>query len=64
MGKGILNSLTGTGTGSNTNLFGQFNIDPKEFTGGTTADGTPLYFDSATMQYYDPSGNVVAPSGD
>ena len=64
MGKGILNSLTGTGTGSNTNLFGQFNIDPKEFTGGTTADGTPLYFDSATMQYYDPSGNVVAPSGE
>jgi hypothetical protein len=61
---GIAKNLFSGGAGANTNAAGLFNIDPKEFTGGPDAAGNPLYFDSATMQYYDTSGNVVAPSGD
>ena len=47
-------------TEGNQNILGQFKIDPKEFTGGTNADGIPLYFDSQTMQYYNQNGDVVA----
>jgi hypothetical protein len=51
-------------TEGNQNILGQFKIDPKEFTGGTNINGVPLYFDSQTMQYYDPNGNVVAVTSD
>jgi len=59
----MLKNAAGGGS-SNQNLFGTFNIDPKEFTGQTNANGVPLYFDSQTLKYYDTSGNEVAPVGD
>ncbi len=51
-------------TSGNQNILGQYTIDPKEFTGGTNANGVPLYFDTQTMQYYDTSGNVVPVTSD
>jgi hypothetical protein len=45
-------------TSGNTNIFGNFNIDPKEYA-GLNALGTGVYYDTATGNYYDNSGGVV-----
>jgi len=57
MGKGILGSLTGTG--KNTNIFGQYTIDPSEFIGSATAGGPGMYYDKESGNYYNTSGNVI-----
>jgi hypothetical protein len=56
LGAGLADYLKGNG---NQTAFGTYKIDPSEFTGSTNANGTPLYFDNQTFQYYDPQGNVV-----
>jgi hypothetical protein len=57
MGKGILKSLTGSG--GNTNILGQYTVDPNEFVGSATAGGKGMYYDKESNNYYDSSGNVV-----
>ena len=54
-GSGLLDFLKGMGGGS-------FSIDPSEFAGQNAA-GTPVYYDTATGNYYDTSGKQVAITG-
>jgi hypothetical protein len=61
-GAGLVDYLKGL-AGGNTNLFGGYKIDPNEFAGGN-ADGVGVYWDTATGNYYDSSGNVVPVTGD
>jgi hypothetical protein len=61
-GSGLLNYLKGLATG-NTGIFGDFNIDASEFA-GQNANGVPVYFDTATMKYYDAAGKEVGVTGD
>jgi hypothetical protein len=61
-GAGLVDYLKGL-AGGNTNLFGGYKIDPNEFA-GANADGVGVYWDTATGQYYDSSGNVVPVTGD
>ena len=56
LGASLADYLKGTG---NQTSFGTYKVDPSEFTGSTNTNGTPLYFDNQTFQYYDPQGNVV-----
>jgi hypothetical protein len=55
----MLKNAAGGGN-SNQNIFGNFNVDPKEFTGGTNANGVPVYYDTATSKYYGTDGKEVA----
>jgi hypothetical protein len=59
----MLKNAAGGGS-SNQNLFGTFNIDPKEFTGQTNENGVPLYFDNQTGKYYGTDGKEVAVVGE
>lgn len=62
-GSGLIDYLKGIATNNgNTDLFGNFTIDPKEFA-GPNAGGTTVYYDTATGSYYDASGKVVPISG-
>jgi len=61
-GAGLVDYLKGL-AGGNTNLFGGYKIDPNEFA-GANADGVGVYWDTATGNYYDSSGNVVPVTGD
>jgi hypothetical protein len=60
-GAGLIDYLKGIGSG-NTNIFGNYNIDPKEFAGGN-ANGVGVYYDTATGNYYDSNGKVVPITG-
>jgi len=63
-GAGLIDYLKGIATGNgNTDIFGNFKIDPKEFA-GTNANGITVYYDSATGKYYDTNGKVVDIAGD
>lgn len=73
LGKAIGSSLSGINWGDLVtgakNLFsgGTTTVDPTEFTGGTNANGVPVYYDQQTGQYYDPNGkfvNVVGSEGE
>lgn len=55
----MLKNAAGGGN-SNQNIFGNFNVDPKEFTGGTNANGVPVYYDTATSKYYGTDGKEIA----
>jgi hypothetical protein len=59
---GLAEYLKGITTG-NKGLFGDFNVDPKEFA-GTNASGVGVYFDPPTGKYYDSSGKEVAVGDD
>ena len=59
----MLKNATGGGS-SNQNIFGTFNVDPKEFTGGTNVNGVPVYFDNETGKYYGTDGKEVAVVGE
>jgi hypothetical protein len=61
LGSGLLDYLKGTASG-NTDLFGNFNIDPNEFAGGN-ASGVGVYYDTSTGNYYDSNGKVVPIEG-
>ncbi len=61
-GAGLIDYLKGLGSG-NTNLFGGYKVDPSEFA-GANENGVGVYWDTATGQYYDSSGNVVPVTGD
>jgi len=61
-GSGLIDYLKGIGTG-NKGVFGDFNVDPTEFA-GQNANGTPVYWDTATGKYYDTGGNEVAITGE
>ena len=66
IGQGLSNiDWTKLATGAS-NLFsgGSTTVDPTEFTGGTNAEGVPVYYDQQTGQYYDTSGNFVPVTGD
>jgi hypothetical protein len=43
---------------------GTTTVDPTEFTGGTNANGVPVYYDQQTGQYYDTSGKFVPVTGE
>lgn len=60
-GSGLLDYLKGIGSG-NTNLFGNYNINPAEFA-GANAEGTGVYYDTATGDYYGADGRVVPITG-
>jgi hypothetical protein len=62
-GSGLVDWLKGAG-GGNQNIFGNFKIDPSEFTGGTNANGVPVYWDTATGKYYGTDGVEVPVTGD
>jgi len=59
----MLKNAAGGGN-SNQNIFGTFNVDPKEFTGQTNENGVPLYFDNQTGKYYGTDGKEVAVVGE
>jgi hypothetical protein len=59
----MLKNAAGGGS-SNQNIFGTFNVDPKEFTGGTNVNGVPVYFDNETGKYYGTDGKEVAVVGE
>jgi hypothetical protein len=61
LGSGLIDYLKGTASG-NTDLFGNFNIDPNEFAGGN-ASGVGVYYDTSTGNYYDSNGKVVPIEG-
>lgn len=61
LGSSIINALKG-GASGNTDFFGNFNIDPKEFAGGN-ASGVGVYYDTSTGNYYDSNGKVVPIEG-
>ena len=63
-GAGLVDWLKGAAGGANQNIFGNFKIDPNEFTGGTNADGVPVYWDTATGKYYGTDGVEVPITGD
>lgn len=63
-GGDLINWLKGGGGGGNQDLFGNFKIDPNEFTGGTNANGVPVYWDTATGKYYGTDGKEVPVTGD
>jgi len=60
-GSGLLDYLKGMG-GGNTNLFGNYTIDPNEYA-GVNAGGRGVYYDTATGKYYDSAGGVVPITG-
>jgi hypothetical protein len=62
LGGSLANYLGGVVSG-NKNLLGNFNVDASEFA-GQNANGVPVYWDTASGQYYDTAGNVVAVTGD
>lgn len=60
-GSDLIKYLKGAGSG-NTDLLGNFNIDPSEFAGGN-ASGVGVYYDTTTGNYYDSNGKVVPIEG-
>jgi len=54
LGKDLASYLKGAASS-----VGNIQVDPNEFVGGNAA-GTQLFFDTATNQYYDRNGNIVA----
>ena len=62
VGGGLVDWLKNA-TGGNQNIFGNFKIDPSEFA-GANAEGTPVYYDSATGKYYGTDGAEVPITGD
>jgi hypothetical protein len=62
-GSGLLDYLKKYATNDgNTNIFGDYTINPNEFA-GANAQGTGVYYDTTTGDYYDSNGNVVPISG-
>ena len=60
-GSGLLDYLKNAGSG-NTNIFGNYRIDPSEYA-GINAGGRGVYYDIATGNYYDSAGGVVPITG-
>jgi hypothetical protein len=60
-GSGLIDYLKNIG-GGNTDIFGNFNINPSEFA-GANAEGVAVYYDTATGNYYDTAGKVVPITG-
>jgi hypothetical protein len=57
LGGSLVDYLKGVVSG-NKNIFGDYTVDPSEFV-GQNAGGTPIYWDPATMKYYDTQGVIV-----
>jgi hypothetical protein len=60
-GAGLIDYLKNVG-GGNTDIFGNYKIDPNEFAGGN-ASNVGVYYDTATGNYYDSAGKVVPIEG-
>jgi len=61
LGGDLLNYLKGVSTGNKT-LGGSYTIDPGEYA-GVNAGGVGVYYDTATMKYYNSAGDVVEVTG-
>lgn len=62
-GSGLVDYLKNLATNNgNTDIFGNYKIDANELA-GPNANGTTVYYDTATGNYYDAAGKVVPISG-
>ena len=61
LGGSLADYLKGTVSG-NTDIFGNYTVNPAEFAGGN-ASGVGVYYDTTTGNYYDTSGKVVPIQG-
>jgi hypothetical protein len=62
IGGDLANYLKGALSG-NKNIFGDYKVDNSEFVGENAA-GVGIYYDPATMRYYNSAGNEVEVTGD